>query len=359
VTPPLVMHVFPTFAVGGAQARFITLANRFGRNFRHAVIALDGNRAAAGRLSPDLDLKFPDVTAAKRAMLANARRFRAILQEWRPDLLVTCNWGAIEFALGNLVPIARHIHVEDGFGPEERDRQMRRRVVLRRLALARSLVVLPSRSLARIATEVWRLRRVRYLPNGVDLMQFAPTAARAAGPVTIGTVAALRPEKQIARLIGAFARIASDSTSQLVIVGDGPQRAALEAQVATAGLTDRVAFLGHREDTAEFYHAFDIFALSSDTEQMPLSVLEAMASGLPVVATDVGDVATMLSSRNRAFVTARDEVALAGALGTLAGDAALRAQLGSENRRRAELEFDQDVMVTRWRALWDGTAPAA
>jgi glycosyltransferase involved in cell wall biosynthesis len=351
-----VVHVFPTFAVGGAQARFATLANRFGRDFRHLVVALDGNTAARSRLAPDLDVQFPPVLAPKDAMLGNAWRFRGLLRQWEPDLLVTCNWGAIEFALANFWPVSRHIHVEDGFGPEERSGQIRRRGLVRRLALSRSTVVLPSRTLERIATEQWRLPRTVYVPNGIDLARFSPAPPRSGPVVTIGTVAALREEKNIGRLLAAFAQLAAERAVRLVIVGDGPQRPALEAEVAARALGELVTFTGQRSDTPALYAGFDIFALSSDTEQMPLSVLEAMASGLPIASTDVGDVRTILAPENAAFVVPLDADALASTLRTLAEDSALRGRLGAANRLRAAGDFDEAVMARRWRALWDGTA---
>src|SRR3954453_2689552 len=135
---PLVAHVFPTFAVGGAQVRFAAIANHFGPAFRHIVVSLDGDLTCRERLRDDLDVAFPDTGATKNAMLANALRFHRKLRVWRPDVLVPCNWGAIEFALANLLPVARHLHVVDGFGPEERAAQIPRRVLIRRLALTPS-----------------------------------------------------------------------------------------------------------------------------------------------------------------------------------------------------------------------------
>jgi glycosyltransferase involved in cell wall biosynthesis len=351
---PLVAHVFPTFAVGGAQVRFAAVANHFGAEFRHLVVSLDGNLACRERLRPGLDVTFPEIDAAKHAMLANAWRFRKQLRAWRPDVLVTCNWGAIEFALANLWPVTRHLHVVDGFGPEERDTQIRRRVLLRRIALGRTPVVLPSRNLVRIATETWKLPRsvIRYVPNGVDLARFAPSGAQGDPAETvIGTVAALRPEKNIARLLRGFATLPA---GRLVIVGDGPERPALEALAATLGVSRRVHFAGHHQDTAPFYAGFDIFALSSDTEQMPLSVIEAMAAGLPVVATDVGDVRLMLAAENLPCVTRLDDNAFAAALGGLLADPDRRRRIGLANLDKARRDFDQAAMFAAYGALWRG-----
>lgn len=202
---PRVLHVFSTFATGGPQVRFATLANHFGRRYRHLLVAMDGNYACRERLSSDLDVVFPAVPVTKGDTLGSVRRFRNVLRDLRPDVMVTSNWGSIEWALANWLPVTRHVHIEDGFGPEERSTQLPRRVMMRRFALARSQVVVPSLTLLKIATEIWRLnpRRVRYVPNGIDLAGFASACAR--GPAArdgsiadrpvIGTVATLRAEK--------------------------------------------------------------------------------------------------------------------------------------------------------------------
>jgi glycosyltransferase involved in cell wall biosynthesis len=367
IAAPLVAHVFPSFAVGGAQVRFAAIANHFGPAFRHIVVALDGNLACRERLDPGLEVTFPPVTAAKNAMLSNAWRFRKLLRNWRPDVLVTCNWGAIEFALANILPLARHLHVVDGFGPEERATQIPRRVLTRRIALSRTPVVLPSHNLVRIATETWKLPPsvIRYVPNGVDLDRFATGGGeRGAAEPVIGTVAALRSEKNIARMLRAFAMLppglsSGRSPGRLVIVGDGPERAALQALAASLGVAERVCFAGHHQDTAAFYAQFDIFALSSDTEQMPLSVIEAMASGLPVVSTDVGDVRMMVAEANTPHVVRLDDAALTGALAALIADPNARRRIGLANRTKAGLAFDQAAMFAAYGALWRGTSDVA
>lgn len=351
--PPLLLHVFATFTTGGPQVRFATIANRLGRAFRHAVVSMDGRYEARALLDPALDLRFPDVGVVKGDTLGHLRRFRRALRDIRPDLLITSNWGSIEWALARIGTGVPHLHMEDGFGPEERVDQIPRRVIARRLLLRRATIVVPSRVLGRLARDVWRLPegRLRLLPNGVDLERFAVNGSAAvAGPVVIGTVAALRPEKNLARLIRAVARLGSQV--QLVIVGDGAERPALEALATTEGIADRVTFTGHRKETAPLYAGFDIFALSSDTEQMPLSVLEAMAAGLPVVATDVGDLVDMVDPENRRFVVRCDDAALADALGTLAADPELRQRLGAANRRRAEVSFAETVMIAAWGELF-------
>ncbi len=355
---PLLLTVFPTFAIGGAQVRYAAFANRFGPAYRHAIIAMDGTLACRERLAPGLDVQFPAFAARKGATLATVRAARRVLRAIRPQVLVTNNWGAIEWAMANALPLARHIHIEDGFGPEERAAQIPRRIWTRRLFLRRSTVVLPSRTLWRIATEIWKLdpARLRYIPNGIDLARFTAEAPRGHGaePV-IGTVAALRAEKNIGRLLRAFRIVTATTAARLVIVGDGPERASLAALSERLGLSEHVTFLGHHADTAPLYRDFDIFALSSDTEQMPLSVLEAMASGLAVAATDVGDVREMLAPGNQPFIAPCDDAALADRLLALIGTPE-RSAIGAENRAKAERDYDQERMFRAYAALMDGAA---
>ena len=355
---PCVLHVFPTFAVGGAQLRFAALANHFGTRFRHVVLSLDGDLACQARLSPVLDVVFPVVDAPKKAMLTNALRFHRVLRRMRPDVMITCNWGAIEFALANLVPVTRHIHVVDGFGPEEQARQIPRRILTRRLALAGGTVVLPSRTLTRIARESWRLHpdRLQFIPNGIDLGCFDRVVPRGGPDLTVGTVAILRPEKNLGRLLRAFASLASAHPVRLVIVGDGPERGRLTTLARELGVADRIEFAGHRDDVAAMYRRFDVFALSSDTEQMPLSVIEAMASGLPVVSTDVGDIRAMVAEPNTRFIAGHDAASLSANLARLLSDRQLRQELGAANREKARRDFDRQAMFDSWGALWRGAS---
>jgi glycosyltransferase involved in cell wall biosynthesis len=356
--PRHLLHVFPSFAVGGAQMRFVTLANALGDRYRHTVLALDGDYACAQRVAADVCVRYETISAPKQATLGNVRRFRRRLRDLAPDVLITHNWGAIEWAVANIPPLARHIHIEDGFGPEERSAQIRRRVLTRRWVLSRSTVVLPSRNLWRIATEIWRLDpgRVRYVPNGIDIDWFTRVEHMARDVVVVGTVAGLRAEKNIARLLHAFRLVCASVPTRLHIVGDGPERRALQELAQRLGLEAHVEFMGQVNDPVTAYRSFDIFALSSDTEQMPLSVLEAMASGLPIAATDVGDVPAMVADENRAFVTPLAPALLAGAITTLARDPALRARLGTANRAKARADFGLGAMIATYAALFDSAA---
>jgi glycosyltransferase involved in cell wall biosynthesis len=356
--------VFPTFAVGGAQIRFAQLANSSRERLEHVVISMDGACGTERLVDPAARLRLRPVPARRGGALslANLRTFRSVLRAERPDLLLTYNWGAIEWALADRFrPLCPHLHVVDGFGPEEAVRQLPRRVWLRRLALAGSTtVVVPSQTLRKTAIGIWRLDpgRVRYIPNGVDAAALASQARTPLGlrrrpdQRLFGTVAGLRPEKNLGRLLRIAAMLPDAIPWQLVIAGDGAQRAQLEAQARELGLAERVAFTGFIERPGAVLGALDVFVLTSDTEQMPIGVLEAMAVGLPVLATDVGDLRFMLpaSSRDACLFELGAEPAFAERLATLLAAPDECRNLGALNRARAE-QFSAAAMVARYDQL--------
>jgi glycosyltransferase involved in cell wall biosynthesis len=354
---PLLLSVFSTFGVGGPQVRFAAIANHFADRFRHVIMAMDGDFACSERLSPGLNVDFWPLEHRKGQSLVNRRMFRQILRITQPASLVTYNWGTIEWAMANLPKVVRHVHVEDGFGPEEARHQLQRRVWARRILLRNSDVIVPSHQLERLALDVWRLkaRRVHYIPNGIACARFAhaPRSRQDDRPV-IGTVAALREEKNLIRLLDAFRMVRESCASRLVICGDGEEREKLVRYAATLGISNDVTFTGRRGDVENVYASFDVFALSSDTEQMPTSVIEAMAAGLPIASTEVGDVGTMVAAQNRRFVVPVDARSLAQALTDLLRDETLRREVGAANRARALREFSDDKMFAAYGAWFAG-----
>lgn len=305
-----VLHVFSTFAPGGPQVRTARLLPELERGWEHAILALDGCTDARALLAPELAVEIvpaPPRAGTPRTALALA----GLLRRRRPDLLLTYNFGALDALIAaRLVGQRALVHHEDGFRPDEVAGFKRRREWARRVLLpgARALVV-PSFTLERIARERWKLppALVRRIPNGIRLEDFAPAdrnpARRAelgipADALVVGFVGHLRPEKNPVRAVQAL----RDVPAHLLMLGEGPERAQVEQSVRALGLGSRVHLVGHRADPGADYRAMDVFALSSDTEQMPVALLEAMASALPVISTDVGDVARILPAEQGRFV---------------------------------------------------------
>jgi glycosyltransferase involved in cell wall biosynthesis len=349
------------FETGGAEMRLVRLANAMGRSWRHWIAPLSGRDSAKEKLDPGVEWEIVG-TPRQQSPFAFAR----FIGRLRPALVQTYNWGAIEAAAGAVLARAPLLHTEDGFGPDEAEGPKLRRVLARRLVLpfARRVVV-PSMTLERIALERYRLPRakVERIPNGVDCLVFRPgrnDALRrelgvAADELVLGTVGHLRAEKDCGFLLRAFAEARIESCV-LVIAGEGPERARLRKMAAELGLSGRVLFPGS-VDPAPWYRMFDLFVMSSITEQMPLALLEAMATGLPALCTDAGDSAWMLDSPDLPAIVKRGDFGgYVEALRRWAADEKLRRAAGLRNRQRCEREFSLDRMVERWSALYEECA---
>jgi glycosyltransferase involved in cell wall biosynthesis len=203
--------------------------------------------------------------------------------------------------------------------------------------------------------------RVTSVPTGIPLERFAPgdrAAARAktglpAEWTIVGIVATLRSWKGHRFLLDALARL-PQPTLGLAIVGDGPQRAALEAQVRELGLSERVWMPGDQRDVVPWLQSFDVFALPSyANEGVPQALVQAMLSGLACVTTAAGAIGeAALDGETALVVPPQDAGALAAAIGRLAADPALRARLGAAARAHCARHFGYEAMLDRMEAVF-------
>ncbi|HEU4549704.1 MAG TPA: glycosyltransferase family 4 protein [Rhizomicrobium sp.] len=361
--PPRLLHIFPSFDIGGSQVRFATLVKRLGHLFDHTIVSLDGGWSAATLLPGDAPVTALSVSPGGRGLASRLLRIRNMLESIAPDALLTYNWGAIEWALANGGRLP-HLHHEDGFGPEESARQFQRRIWTRRLALRHSSVAVPSRVLSDIATGSWGIaaRKVHHIPNGIIPCDRGGIPIEKLGLefprdlCRIVWTGALRREKNPLRLLRAFAPLAGKAV--LILVGDGPEQDAVMREAERLGVLSHLRLLGRRSDARSIVMQSDVLALSSDTEQMPFAVLEAMDAGLPVASLDVGDVREMVSDENRPFIVPRRDEALSQALAALVADPGLRAGIGSANRKRVRSVYRASDMAARYQLLIDATLAA-
>ncbi len=374
----IILHIFPTFALGGQQRRFAELVNGFSAGFTHHVVSLSGEIEAVELIDKNVDLTTHHIPLQKGAFFhpANLQIFSALFQNIRPDLLCTYNWGAIEAVLSWRLQTGRlqkriwqtflkgsadqfpHIHFEDGFGPDETPtRQNQKRVMARRILLKRSKVIVPSVTLQQLALNKWQIDQsaIMRVPNGIHIDRFVVhnRVYDHMRPVKVGTVGALRPEKNIARLIDVFSNHKAETESRLQVVGDGPILEMLKQQAQNSSRMDDINFPGGSATPEQYYQNFDIFALSSDTEQMPISLIEAMVSGLPVVATNVGDVSAMVSEENRSFISpVGEDLLFQENLQRLIDDPVLRRSIGLANQKKALDIFDRVTMISIYENLF-------
>ena len=357
-----ILHLHSTFALGGKEARAVRLMNAFGRGARHTILsAMPDQMGARAAIDADVAVTFPDDAPSLQGKPGPRRYWQLARYMAGFDLVLTYNWGAMDGVMARRIyaPVLRLppiVHHEDGFNADETHGQKLKRVWFRRLALpAVAELVVPSRRLETIACETWRRAPLR-ITNGIAVNAYGgapaplPGFERRPGEIVVGTIAGLRAVKDLPRLVRAVAALPSHV--RLLIVGEGPERGAVMAEAVRAGIADRVHLAGFHPRPAAVLGHFDIFALSSESEQFPISVLEAMAAGLPVASPAVGDVATMVSAPNRPFVVDGREQALSDALAVLVRDAGLRQALGRANRMVAVADYGEAAMIAAYRALY-------
>lgn len=365
MSPVRILHAHSTFGRGGKEARAVRLMNAFGEAAAHAVIsASPGEFGAREALAPGIAAEFPEDAPPLSGRPGLARLFRLSRYMRRFDLVLTYNWGAFDAVM------ARHlfggpplVHHEDGFNEDEAGELKTRRNLYRRLALSAACrLVVPSVRLEAIARKAWAqpAGRVVRIANGIATGRYAaapsvpiPGLDQRPGEVVIGTVAGLRAVKNLPRMVRAFAAMAMKE-ARLVIVGAGPESERIAAEARRLGIGDRLVMPGFLADPARWIGRLDVFALSSDSEQFPISLVEAMAAGLPAVATAVGDVAQMVADDNKPLIVeAEDEAAFAAALDSLAERPDLRRAIGRANREKACAEFDEAGMIARYARLYE------
>jgi len=209
--------------------------------------------------------------------------------------------------------------------------------------------------------------RIEVIHNGVDTGKYHPAVPSEGGALresfgigpsdtVMTTVASLKPAKRVDLLLRAVARcIRANPGVRVLLVGDGPDRAELEQLARRIGMTERVVFAGIRDDVDDILRMSDVLVLSSrvGTETFPNVVLEAMASGLPVVSTDVGSVREMIDESCGLIVPPEDEDALAEAIGQLAADPEMRRRLGRRGREVVEERFTLEAMCAKRERLFE------
>ncbi len=365
---PLVVHLVYALGVGGLETLLVDCINRM-PDYRHAVVCLTRYTDFAERIAR-ADVALHALGKPPGLGLGTHLDFWRLMRRLRPAVLHTYNLAALEYAFtAALAGVPVRIHAEHGrdaadpHGLNPRHNFLRRRLVP---FVDRFIPV--SEDLRRWLADVVRIPAAKtlFIKNGVDTDKFAPGGAApadvpfGADDVVIGTVARVQDVKNHRVLVEAFARLRAARPDlaprlKLAIVGDGPLLPAVREQVVALGLQDGVWLPGARADVAALLHGFSVFALPSLAEGTPVSMLEAMACGLPVVASRVGGIPEVVDDGVQGLlVPAGDAGPLAAALERYAGDAALRAAHGAAARRRVEERFSLRAMVAAYGALYAG-----
>ena len=372
---PLVVHVIYSLGVGGLENGLVNLINNMPRDrYRHAIVCLHSFTDFAKRIQ-DSDIPIYSLDKKQGKDLGLYVRLGRLLRQLKPDIIHTRNLAAIEGQViaAIAVPSARRVHGEHGrdvfdvAGLNVKYNLLRRLIrpfVHRYIAVSRDL-------------EQWLVNQISVEPsqisqiyNGVDNQKFRPRRAGDPAPpwlpqfadeqhVIIGSVGRMAVVKDHRTLVRAFIELIRlrpnlREIARLVIVGDGPCRESCVQLLAEAGLSDCVYLIGERNDVAELMRAMDIFVLPSLGEGISNTILEAMATSLPVVATQVGGNPELVqSSVTGRLVPADAPQAMAQALFEYVCDAHLRHSHGSAGRSIIEQHFSLPTMVAAYMQVYD------
>ncbi len=375
---PLVAHVVYHFGTGGMENGMVNLFNHMPpERFRHVVICQCGYAEFRHRIT-EQQVEFFDLGKREGHDYSWMPKLYRLFRQLRPDILHTRNLNALEAQfVGAAWGVKGRVHGEHGRDMYDIDgtnwkynlmRRAARRVVHQYIAVSKDLAGW-LHDTVHVADD-----RLNQIYNGVDQDRFHPRrGARpdlgrpeffAGATCVIGSVGRMVKVKDYPTLVRAFIQLCRQSDDRaglrLVIVGDGPTRAECQAQVDAAGMAAQVLFAGDRSDTADWLRAFDIFVLPSLGEGISNTILEAMASGLPIIATRVGGTPELIKEGiSGLMLTPGDADTLTRILADYARDPARREREGAAARARIENEFSWHKAAAAYQAIYENLTCAA
>jgi sugar transferase (PEP-CTERM/EpsH1 system associated) len=370
---PLIVHVIHHLVTGGMENGLVSLINNLpASGYRHAIVCIEDHSDFRDRLiRPDTD-----VLDMKRSRIGTWRmrwRLFRTFRRLKPAIVHSRNKSGLDALLpARLARVPHCMHGEHGWDVHDLDGRSVKEQVLRRLhAPLVERYVTVSRSLRDylVGRVGIRPERITTICNGVDTDKFCPAERKPEGVlpapllddglVIIGTVGRLQPVKDQQTLVRAFADLVRGSdeaaaTTRLLLVGGGPLRETLAQLVQSLGIAHLTTFTGDRTDVALLLQCMDVFVLPSLAEGISNTVLEAMATGLPVVATRVGgNVELVQDGDNGALFDAGDAASLTGLLARYVADGAMRRRHGAQSRRLALEKFSLRAMVEGYRRAYE------
>jgi sugar transferase (PEP-CTERM/EpsH1 system associated) len=369
----MVAHVIHRLAIGGMENGLVNLINRMAVDrIQHCIICYTEATEFSNRIERS-DVRIYNLGKREGKDLRVWGRLWNLLRRLRPHIVHTRNLATLEAQLpAALAGVRVRIHGEHGWDVGDLDgRKARTRWLRRGFRPLVSKYVAVSAHIDAYLQDVIGVEptRIDRIYNGVDTQRFAPGAKglRAVLPpgfagaqeLVFGTVGRLQRVKDQRTLLDAFARLRARAPSlpmRLVIIGDGPLRSELQGAIHALRLDEHVWLGGARDDVAELLRAIDVFVLPSLAEGISNTILEAMASGLPVIASNVGgNPELVVQGETGNLVAPASAEELTVAMADYAKDRQMAAAHGAAGRLRAEAQFSLERMVDRYLALYESS----
>jgi sugar transferase (PEP-CTERM/EpsH1 system associated) len=367
--PIKIVHVVHSLNVGGLENGLVNLLNHLDGRFTHTILCLSRSGRMAERIK-NKDVKIIEMTLPTDRFRFPIIRLARVLQSVSPDIVHTRGWSTIDaICAARVAGVSHVIHGEHGREAGDPNGRNRKRNMIRKcLSPLVNRFITVSDDLRLWLTQTVGIPELKIITihNGVDAQQFVPDGRGAArrslgldeSAFIIGTVGRLDPVKDHRSLLQAFAAVAQGNPrARLIIVGDGAMRQVIEAQIKELRIGDRMQMLGERQDVAEILKALDCFTLTSVAEGISNTILEAMATGLPVVATRVGGNLELVQHGLTGQLVAPGDVgALAHAFESYLNDPELRIREGRAARVRAEKHFSLERMAADYTEFYSSVS---
>lgn len=368
--PPLIAHIIHRLDVGGMENGVVNLINHLPLGaYRHAIICMTDYTDFSRRIQRD-QVSLHALHKREGKDIAVHGRLWRLLRQLKPDIVHTRNMATLEAqATAALAGVRRRVHGEHGWDVGDLDGSGIKNQRLRRLfrPLVHHYIALSRHQLDYLRSTIGVApQRLNPICNGVDVHRFRPRETDTATPLpegfappgtlVIGTVMRMQPVKAPLDLVQAFMALrqhAQFPQLRLVIIGDGPLRATVQQALNQAGVADQAWLPGARDDIPECLRGFDLFVLPSLAEGICNTLLEAMATGLPVIATEVGGNPDLIvDGETGTLVPPGQPPRLAQAMAAAIDDPQRRHAYGQAARQRAETEFSIATMVQRYERLY-------
>tara|TARA_A100001391_G_C5055184_1_gene274523 strand:+ start:79 stop:1233 length:1155 start_codon:yes stop_codon:yes gene_type:complete len=361
------LHVFPSFDRGGAELRVTRTINAMGPKQGHAILSINGRMEAASVLDSSCDVAI-HTGPPKWGPLRFPWDLWQTIRQINPAVLITYNWGATDAILAAKFARFRPvIHNECGMSADIDGKGNRRARMRRWLLPSCHRIVVTSFTLRDLCLRKYGVKpeKLAFIKTGVDTNKFTPgrndeLRRRIVGSsdgVVFGYIGSLRPSKNIPMLLQAYAH-GRRPDDRLALFGDGPERQSLESLAKELGIHDSVYFHGYADDSRFAFQAVDVYVTTSKSEAASNSLLEAMATGLPVITTDIADNRLMLSSSNAEFVFSHEDVdGYAHAIHEISVNAMRRQEIGRNNRDHVCEQYPIDRMFSEYAELWNSAIP--
>lgn len=357
-----ILHIIESLEFGGAEKVLVDLANEFAKQ-QHAITILCLKRIGALRAALDARVEVDCLHLAEGSHYLLPWQLAKMIRDQGYDVVHAHTWGVLyESALGGLLAkTPAVVFTSHGNYPPPAQSLLRRikrraRLVLEARVLRRIDMTVPvSDAIKHEIGAREPAAKIETIHNGIEVLPLVePPGRPLRGNVfRLITVGRMAPVKNHALLLEAVAALRQEVPVQLDIVGDGPERAAMERLAYSLGIAAQVRFLGFRNDVRAYLAHADVFVITSDYEGISIAILEAMRAGLPVVATDVGGIReTVIDGETGIVVPPRARTELVAALRALAKDTARRKALGEAAYAYFKREFALEHMVTRYRELY-------